>query len=389
LVLAVFARLPVDARARCKLVCRGWRDTLMDVSLWTRLDLSPSSGVRVAVKDAVLSGASGLARGGLTALDASDCFNVTHDALLAVVAANAGALTELHLHTEGSRPALLTYPNAEALLRKAPLLRVLDADVRTADTEAPRMLRNEALFGPLRVRYLVVKFSEEEAGIGAEVTAAIAVHASLSSVRIASARLDVPGALDAFVDAALIRRLSAVTLFSCHLSPTSAPALARLLGGSALTELTISNFGMQLLDAPAAALLSDALRGNSTLTWLELHAVRLSEDPAAAVVLLGALTGHVSLQFLALTDEAEPTEQAVALIGPALGALVGANAPALQLLLVHKCNLGDAGMRPLLEALPHNTHLKALSCVRNGASAACARDVLLPAVRANTPCCDR
>jgi hypothetical protein len=44
-VLDIFARLPVNLRARCKLVCRGWSSVLTEVSLWTRLNLSPASGV--------------------------------------------------------------------------------------------------------------------------------------------------------------------------------------------------------------------------------------------------------------------------------------------------------------------------------------------------------
>ncbi len=57
---------------------------------------------------------------------------------------------------------------------------------------------------------------------------------------------------------------------------------------------------------------------------------------------------------------------------------------ALDALDVSASRLGDAGLRPLLEALPHNTCLQTLSIYRNNASAAFARDVLLPAVRANT-----
>jgi hypothetical protein len=385
LLLAVFARLPADARARCSAVCRGWRDTLMDVSLWTRLDLSPSSGVAARVTDDVLRGASGLARGGLTVLDLSGVADaMTHDTLLAVAVANAGALTELHLHKDGAGLFLLTCPNIEGLLRAAPLLRTLDADVNVTATEALRMLRNEAPFGPLRVRRLDVECSGEEAGTVAEVTAAIAAHAFVSSVFLATARLDMPGALDALVDAALMRCMSAVTFFSCSLSPASAPALARLLGGRALRELVISNGRMQLLDVPAAVLLSNALRANSTLTTLTISRAALWADPAAAVTLLGALTGHVSLGCLDLKNDHAPTEQGVALIGPALGALVAANTPMLKLLHLFASNLGDAGMRPLLEALPHNTHLHSLECEGVGMSAACARDVLLPAVRANT-----
>jgi hypothetical protein len=385
LVLAVFARLPVDARARCAAVCRGWRATVSEPCIWTRLNLSRTSGVRVHVTDAVLRGASGLARGGLTALDVSGCRDVTHDALLAVTTSNAAALTELQMLATGALFGRLTCANAEELLRAAPLLCVLGADVGVTATDALRMLRNEAPFGPLRLRHLKADFrGEEEAGITAEVAAAIATHASLSSVQLSSVRLDVPDALDAVVDAALLRRLSDVTLFCCRLSPASAPALARLLGGSALTKLDIVNVGMQLLDAPAAALLGDALRVNSTLTTLRLHAVHLFADAGAAAALLGALTGHASLRHLTLSYEDAPSEHAVTLIGPALAALVAANTPALKKLSLSFFSLGDAGMRPLLEALPYNTQLNGMMCAGNRMSAAFVRDVLLPAVRANT-----
>jgi hypothetical protein len=382
---AILRRVPADARARCACVHTGWRAAVEDVSLWTRLDLSLASGVTCTVDDAALRGASGLARGTLTALDVSFREHVTHDELLAVVTSNAGALTELRVQDWGEQGcAPLTCPNTEELLLAAPLLRAFDADVNVSATEALHMLRNEAPFGPLRVRHLEADFREAEAGDIAEVTAAIAAHASLSSVHLSSARLDVPGALDAVVDAALVRRLSVVIFYFCRLSPASAPALARLLDGGALTELTIVNAGVQLLDAPAAALLGDALRANSTLTGLRLFGVDLWADAAAAVALLGALTGHVSLRCLELAHDRENAEHAVALIGPALGVLVAANTPALKELSLVYFSLGDAGMRPLLEALPQNTHLARLQCVENGLSAAFARDVLLPAVRDNT-----
>jgi hypothetical protein len=73
----------------------------------------------------------------------------------------------------------------------------------------------------------------------------------------------------------------------------------------------------------------------------------------------------------------------VAFAGAALGALLAANAPALRELDVSCCHLGDAGMGPLLQALPRNTHLRELTCGSNDMSDAFARDVLLPAVRAN------
>jgi hypothetical protein len=95
LVLHIFSLLPADVRARAACVSRGWCATLWELSLWTRLNLSPSSGVRVRVMDAVLAGASAKARGQLAALDVSGCDDASFDELLPVVRTNGGALREL------------------------------------------------------------------------------------------------------------------------------------------------------------------------------------------------------------------------------------------------------------------------------------------------------
>ena len=82
----VLVRLPVDSRARAAAVCRAWRDVLEDSSLWTRLDLSHTSGVEFdALTDAVLQSAAAKARGGLTVLDARHPYSVlSNGALLEV-----------------------------------------------------------------------------------------------------------------------------------------------------------------------------------------------------------------------------------------------------------------------------------------------------------------
>ncbi len=48
------------------------------------------------------------------------------------------------------------------------------------------------------------------------------------------------------------------------------------------------------------------------------------------------------------------------------------------------CNLDDAGLGPLFDALPTNTHLRKLDCSENAMSDAFVRERLLPAVRANS-----
>jgi hypothetical protein len=194
--------------------------------------------------------------------------------------------------------------------------------------------------------------------------------------------------LDPIVTAALARRLTALHFMRGRLTSAAAPELARLLGGDACAALSVLGPGNRfepLLDAPAAALLGEALRANTTLTSLHLHHVTVWDSAATAAELLGALTAHPSLRTLRLCHDVlqEHGAERVA-IGAALRALLAANAPALTELSVKCTYLGDAGMAPLFGALATNTHLRSLACSHNNISDACARDVLLPAVRANT-----
>jgi hypothetical protein len=383
LVLHVFSLLPVDARARAACVSRGWCATLLEVSLWTRLDLSPSSGVAVRVTDAVLAVAAAKARGQLTALDVRGCEALSFNALLAAVQANGGALRELcvgaHENTEQTPDA----GRVVRLLQAAPQLTACHADVLGDNSvaDARRMLRYEPPFQPLRLRALCVVFHGGGADEATTLTLAadLAAHASLKCVKMHNGMLHTLVALDAVVDAALAREMTSLQMYNCRISPASAPALARLLSGGTLTELVMGQ-NTQLLDTPSVALLGDALRANSTLTSFALH-WSLWHDTEAGAALLGALTGHVSLRKLNLSSHNVTAAAAVA--GGALSALVAANAPALTELDVSHSLLGDARLRPLLEALPHNTHLRTLNITQNGLSVAFARDVLLPAVRTN------
>jgi Ran GTPase-activating protein (RanGAP) involved in mRNA processing and transport len=138
-----------------------------------------------------------------------------------------------------------------------------------------------------------------------------------------------------------------------------------------------------MLDEGTAVLLGDALRANPSLTAFSLTNAGLWRDAAAGAALVGSLSGHPSLRALYLSWNDVPVEGAAA-AGAALAALLLANAPALQTLDIGRSRLGDEGMRPVVEALRHNTHLTKLACNQNNMSEAFARDVLLPAVRANT-----
>jgi hypothetical protein len=156
-------------------------------------------------------------------------------------------------------------------LEAAPQLVTFHAEVNNAVgfIDARRMLRNEAPFQSLRLRVLHVVFPADADEASALTLAAdLAAHASLQRVMLNRAPLHMPLALDAVVDAALARELKSLCFANSLLSPASAPALERLLGGATLTTLMISQEGQQLLDGPSAALLGAALHANSTLTSL-------------------------------------------------------------------------------------------------------------------------
>jgi hypothetical protein len=382
----VLLLLPVDARAACATVCKNWRSTLAERTLWTRLDLSlDGSDVEAEVTDALLRGAAAKARGGLTALDVSGCLHITHEALLEVVTANAGALTELRACRGLER--VISAEQIEALLGAAPQLREFHADVRWASSVvACRMLRNEPPFGPLRLHLLSVQQwpggEADVRGLAADVTASAS---SLSHLLLLNAPLAGRGVLDAVVDAALARRLPHLALGLPRWSVACVPALARLLGGSALHTLCLHGSGAPLLLSGvdgSVALLAAALRANHTLARLVMPRANVWHDAAAAETLLGALTAHPSLQCLHLDrNHVRGADRARA--GALLGELVAANAPALEKLVVADCALGDEGLGPLVDALAANTHLQELDCANNAMSDAFALHWLLPAVRAN------
>jgi hypothetical protein len=265
----------------------------------------------------------------------------------------------------------------KALLHAAQQLYVLEVSLRDYLDEARRVLRNDAPFGPVCVRDLTV-YGDDSGGEDdlLMLAADMSTHVGLMALTLSCLPLKSPAALDAVADAALASRVSSLELTECDVSPAYAPALARRIGGGALTALSINNIGYRLLDDDTAVVvLCDALRASSTLTSLSLWF--LWDEPAATAALLGALTGHPSLQTLRIS--ADFVEASAA-----LGELVAANAPSFVHLDVSWCRLGDDGMGPLFDALPHNTHLRSLKCCENNITEAFMRDRLLPAVRANS-----
>jgi hypothetical protein len=376
LTVAIFASLPVDTRLRCAEVCPSWRATLTERSLWTSLRL-PS-----AASDALLLAAAARAAGQLRVLDAAPCRRVTHETLLQVLRANAQSLRKLAV---GYMPQL-ERDEISALLLAAPRLTALHANARcTTVTDAGVLLRCEAPFAALRLRRLSVTWLDFWGGLDDVPTiftlaADVAANPYLSELQLVNAWLNTPERLGAVVDAALARRFSVVHLTNCNLFPICVPELARLLGSSALRSLTISNFNGQLLNVLFVAPFVDALVANTTLREFSLVCSNVWTFPAVAATLLSALAGHPSIAAVNLSGNVMarlPNATA------ALATLVAADGVLLDL-NVSDCGLDDELLGPLVDALHHNKHLRALRCLNSTMTDAFARDRLLPAVLACT-----
>lgn len=144
--------------------------------------------------------------------------------------------------------------------------------------------------------------------------------------------------------------------------------------------LAVFNAGQALLDAAVTPPFCAALR-SCTLTTLWLTAVRLFDDPAVGVAVVDALAGHPTIEVLWLAGNpaASPEDRPGA--GAALARLLTPGG-VLRELHIKRNLLSDAGLRPVLAALPGCARLRALHLQGNGATRAFARDELLPAVAA-------
>jgi hypothetical protein len=129
----------------------------------------------------------------------------------------------------------------------------------------------------------------------------------------------------------------------------------------------------------------EALRNSKSLRVLELEWVNLWADSAAAYQLIAAIEGHSALHELKLrnnpTDRTPAAQQAA---GECLARLIAQSSSLWGLDLSYD-GLGEAGLEPFFQALRSSTGLVKLIFGHNEQfSAEFARDVVLPAVRANT-----
>jgi hypothetical protein len=390
----IFLALPVDARLCASYVYRAWRDTLAEPSLWTRLSMSGMHVERRRFFDRMLRSLARRERDQICQLDLSQ-EDFKESVPLPLLTANAGSLRELHLHSIHPNWSDTTKATFGVVVKAAPLLQVLKVEnVRCLLKDALKMLRAEPPYAPLQMsRSLEVYFQDERGeldcgmnrfGRFAPFAAALAdatLQPALSRLCVFAADVSPPAVMGALVDAVRVRQLRELALE--YGMPPAAAQLVRLLAEGSLAVLEINQPYRQVFAAAGAALVADALRSNTTLTALHLRGVHLCVDMDAAELVLGALVGHLSLRELWIIYE-DTTDEDCIVFGAALAALIAADAPALQVLVCKRNELGDDGLAPIVGALALNRHLHTLDVGDNGMSEDFARERLLPAVRTNT-----
>jgi len=393
LAALIFKFVPVHSRLRCREVARSWRDALEDHQLWAELDLSRMTGAQLTT--ALLRAASLRAHGTLRTLDLTGWTmrNVSFEALSEVALANARTLRTLRLSTV--KPPLVPYLPLEAywlrpasierLLQAAPQLTVFECDVVCDRAEALPLLRNTPPFAALRCCEFSIGNDTDRDGLAEldvpALGAALAAHTSLSGLHLVNVRLSSVPLFDAVVFAAIELQLKRVYFHGCDITPLSLPSLTRLVAAGAVGDLgVIQNPGLFVGDsvvpfcfALRASKLYTINMGNTNF-WGSLH---------DATQIMAALTEHPTVTSVCLSGN--PVNRAMGpAVGTMLASLVAGAGAKLECLTLQACGFRDDCLRPLFQAVAVNTTLYRLDCFRNNISAACARDVVLPAVRANT-----
>lgn len=219
----------------------------------------------------------------------------------------------------------------------------------------------------------------------------------MEKLHIYDVRLTVGFIVDAVVDAAIAAGIREILFLGCRLNPPALPALTRLLQSPGFERLKISNNGWTVFEGLALPAFCETLRNSKSLTALELDGVNLWDDLEVLSELFAALEGLPTLQKLKLrrnrTDEAPRIAASRWAVDERLDELQRAVRKYLARLIVRSNSLrslklkdnllGEAGMTPIFQALNGSRTLSELS-LHEGISVDFTRNVVLPAVRANT-----
>lgn len=405
LLSVIFSALPPDSRLLCREVCTLWRRVLRDRKLWAVLDFSDADyelDEALLIAAAAAAGANGVHTLVLSNPEFrfwDEPCNPDSDlepVLLRVLRDNEGSLRRFntfgrHDFSDGSSfDGVMVAEQLAAVLEAAPALELLEAHASafSAASLLP-ILRDD------RVRLNSLSLTENEGSLSGpsmhELVAALArQRRTLRSLELEGVPSSLaPDALVAvLLDCPLLVRLE---IGYAPISSDLLAALGRLLGAGLLQDFTITLYDTalhHLWTSQAALAFAAGLRANRQLTYLSFTNMGLFEarqgNVGAEATILMSLVAHPSLKTVDVADIAHRDKPAPAYVSTWLSAMVAANSPSLSQLYAPHLTLSDADMLPFFSALSCNTHLTCIHAPGRRLSLGYLRDVVLPAVKANT-----
>ena len=422
LVKLILRLLPLDARLLAREVSRGWCALLEDASLWTHVDLSACCGVnprllrsgrlamalqrksssgrrrscgvkpRFLTDDrtlALLRAACVRAKGSLESLDLSGVSGGNYDEVPFVLqwlnSASVADIASLR-HLVAPTTVWLKAEHVSALCRALPLCQVR-CGVDSGAVDALPLLRRERPYELVTIGQLRFKKhygQEPDAQSVFDLATALSVYKGLEKLRIYNVSLATHAVVDALVDAAISAGIKDVNFGFCGLRQTALPALGRLIQSPGFECLEVWSSCITLFEGPALPAFCEALRNCKSLKTLLLYRVNLWKDEAAGALLIAALEGLPCLQKVSLAmNRADGTPAAQRAAGDCVARLI-ARSNSLRKLDI-ACNvLGETGLALIFEAVRGSAGLTELDLRWEQISADYARDVVLPAVSANT-----
>ena len=375
-VALLFSLLPLDARLRAREVCRGWRFFLEDVSLWQYPDFSEAAAESptVVLTWGLARAACARAKGTLHTLNLRGMLADSLAALVELVAENGESLRSLLTPYS----LVLGAENVERLRQAAPLC-VLNCPVKCSGAEVAALLRCE-LVCPYYLWVDDLDTQQQQT----DFVAALAKRTGIEVIALMGGNLAGGAMLEDLARAIVFTGAKTTIAFGqCGLTQLALPALTLLLRSNVLWNIGILNRGVSLFTGPNLPAFCDALRSNSSLDRISVDNCDLWAIPADAGMVPAALAARTPPFTLTLHhDRVGETRAQQFAAGTQLAKLITADG--LTALNLSGCNLGKAGLAPIFEALSRATRLESQELSGELMSREYARDVVLPAVRANT-----
>ena len=382
-ILVVILRfLPLDARLRAREVSRGWRALLNEPRFWTVLDFSPGSGVVARFSWALLLAAGERGRGHMHTLDLTGVQiqrGLSYEHVIQFVAMHGQSLRSVTAPEE----LLFSADSVARLCYSSPLC-TLRCHVWCTAVEALPLLRCEAPCALLHIFKLYVGDFNNNPQAVLDLAVALPSHSGkINELAVSEAPLQTGAVADALMRGIAEARVSNVFFDNCGLAPASLSGLIRLLQDGCLERLDIRNHAALFEEGPELTAFCHALR-TSRLLALKLKWCQLWRNRTATSELLAALVGHQTLGELSLhNNRVDNTDDAQLAAGEQLASLITHNT-ALEKLDIGWNNLVEASLGLIFEALPRSSTLKELVFYGETVTHEFARDMILPAVRANT-----